>query len=303
LSARIDAGGLLGQTGNPVNLILIAPDGTEYSSGVSLLFTLYYDRTVSVNAPQAGEWQVKIDGLHGNAANPIGTGLPETVNGTLSFSKVSGFTGLNDIEGNPAAAAIQMAVSERLVDGYADGNFKPNQNLTRKELARYLVMGVGIRQSHAPVLKDVNDTDSPFVKAAVAKGAAIRDGGQTQGGVMQLDDSGNFNPNGEVNRAVLAYSLVQALGLEQQAKDFSGDLTVQYKDERIPLKDGASIPVALKGYVQLALDLNILNAAFSVKQGPYDLVPTVEASFEPGKKVTRGDYAVAVTRYFQAWFQ
>jgi serine protease AprX len=303
LSARIDATGLLGQTGNPVNLILVAPDGTEYSSGISLLFALYPDRTASVNSPMAGEWKVRIDGLHGDESNPVGVGLPETIQGMVSIAKVSGYTGLKDISGDPAAAAIQMAVSERLVDGYADGSFKPKQNLLRKELAHYLVMGTGVRQSQTPALKDVSAGDGPFAKAVVAKGAAIRDAVQTQGGIMLLDANGNFNPNGEVNRAELAYSLVQALGLEKQAKEKTGDVTVLYKGERIPIKDSSSIPASLRGYVQLALDLNILNATFQVKQGTYDLVPTVEASFEPSKKVTRGDYAVAVTRYYQAWFQ
>lgn len=303
ISARMDAAGLIGQTGNPLNLILVGPDGTTYSSGVSLLFPLYYDRTVSVTSPQSGDWLVKIDGLHGDGANPVGVGLPEMVTGTLSFSKVGSFSGLKDIAGHPAASAIQMAVSERLMDGYGDGSFKPKQYLTRSELARYLVMGTGIRQSQSVSMKDVSAADLPFAQAAVGKGAAIRDGLQTQGGVMQLDTAGNFNPNGEVNRAELAYSLIQALGLEKQAKEFSGDVTVQYKDERIPVKDSSLIPDALKGYVQLALDLNILNASFTVKQGSYDLFPTVEASFNPGKKITRGDYAVAITRYYQAWFQ
>jgi serine protease AprX len=303
ISARIDAFGLLGQTGNPLNLVLVDPSGTMYSSGVSLLFPLYPDRTVSVTSPVSGEWQIKIDGLHGDAANPIGIGLPETVNGTLAISKVGSFSGLKDISGNPAASAIQMAVSERLIDGYADGNFKPKQYLTRSELARYLVMGTGIRQSQSVSLNDVSAEDLPFAKAVVSKGGAIRDGVQTQGGVMQLDTAGKFDPTGEVNRAALAYSLVQALGLEKQAKEFTGDITVQYKGERIPVKDSASVPAALKGYVQLALDLNILNASFSVTQGAYDLVPKVEASFNPSKKVTRADYAVAITRYYQAWFQ
>lgn len=303
LTARIDAYGLLGQTGNPVNLMLIAPDGTEYSSGISLLFALYPDRTASVNSPKAGEWKVKVEGLHGDAANPLGLALPETIDGTLAMTKVSGYSGLKDIDGNPAASAIQMAVSERLVDGYADGSFKPKQNLLRKELARYLVMGAGIRQSQTPVIKDVSQADLPFAKAAAAKGAAIRDGEQTQSGVIQLDANGNFNPNGEVTRVELAYSLVQALGLEKQAQEKTGEVTVLYKGDRIPIKDSNAIPANLKGYVQVALDLNILNAVFSVKQGLYDLFPTVEASFEPAKKVTRGDYAVAVTRYYNAWFQ
>jgi serine protease AprX len=304
LTARVDGAGLLGQTGNPINLVLIAPDGTEYSSGVSLLFPLYYDRTVSVTSPTAGVWKAEIRGLKGNELNPIGVALPETVNGTLSFSKVSGFSGLNDIAGNPAAEAIKMAVNERLVDGYSEGTFKPGQNLVRKDLAKYLVMGTGVRQTKtAAALSGVTEVDAPFVQAVLAKGASIRNHSQTDHGVMMLKSDGTFGSDSAVTRAELAYSLVQALGLQAQASQFSGDVTVQYKDSRVLVKDAASIPAHLKGYVQLALDLNILNATFSVKQGLYDLQPTVEAVFSPGKNVTRGDFAVAVTRYYQAWFQ
>jgi serine protease AprX len=304
LTARVDGAGLLGQTGNPINLVLIAPDGTEYSSGVSLLFPLYYDRTVSVTSPAAGVWKAEIRGLRGDPLNPVGVSLPETVQGTLSFSKVSGFSGLNDIAGHPAAEAIKMAVNERLVDGYSDGTFRPGQNLVRKDLAKYLVMGVGVRQAKgAAALSGVAGADVPFVQAVLAKGASIRNHAQTEHGVMMLKSDGTFGSDSAVTRAELAYSLVQALGLQAQASQFSGDVTVQYKDSRVLVKDAASIPAHLKGYVQLALDLNILNATFSVKQGPYDLQPTVEAVFSPVKNVTRGDFAVAVTRYYQAWFQ
>ncbi|WP_240035253.1 S8 family serine peptidase [Neobacillus notoginsengisoli] len=303
LTARIDAFGLLGQTGNPVNLVLIAPDGTEHSSGVNLLFALYPDRTVSVTSPKAGQWKAEVRGLRGNELNPLGLALPETIAGSLAFTKVSGYTGLGDISGHAAASAIQMAVNERLVDGYSDGTFKPNQFLLRKELARYLVMGAGIRQSLAGAAKDVSATDLPYASAVMAKGAAIKDGKITQNGVMKLDAAGNFNPNGTLTRAELAYSLVQALGLQQLAKEHTGDVKVLYNNERITLKDNAGIPADLKGYVQLALDLNILNATFNVKQGLYELKPTIEATFEPAKKVTRADYAVASSRWFQAWFQ
>jgi serine protease AprX len=304
LTARVDGTGLLGQTGNSINLVLIAPDGTEYSSGVSLLFPLYYDRTVSVNSPTSGVWKAEIRGLKGNELNPIGVAFPETVNGTLSFSKISGFTGLNDIAGHPAAEAIKMAVNERLVDGYSDGTFKPGENLLRKDLARYLVMGTGVRQAKgAATLSGVNGADVPFVQAVLAKGAPIRNHSQTDNGVMLLKSDGTFGSESAVTRSELAYSLLQALGLQKQASEFSGDVTVQYKDSRILVKDAVNIPAHLKGYVQLALDLNIMNATFSVKQGPYDLKPTVEAVFSPVKNVTRGDFAVAVTRYYQAWFQ
>lgn len=302
VSAKINGEGLLGQTGNPINLLLISPDGTEYSSGVSLLFPLYYDRTVSVPSPQKGEWKAEIRGLRGDELNPIGAALPETVKGTLAFSKVSGFSGLSDIEGHPAEEAIKMAVSERLIDGYNDGTFKPNQYLVRQELARSLVMGAGVRQSLSSTISDVSGSELPFVQAVVGKGASMRDLGFRNSGLMQISSTNQFNPKGEVLKADLAFSLVQAVGLEKEAKAHNGDVTVLYNGERVPVTDSDKIPANMKGYVQIALDLNILNASFQVKQGPYDLLPTMEANFSPNQKVTRGDFTVAFSRYYGAWF-
>jgi serine protease AprX len=60
LTARINATGLLGQTGNTINLVLVDPDGNEYSSGIYLLFPLYTDRTVQVTSQKAGQWTMKL---------------------------------------------------------------------------------------------------------------------------------------------------------------------------------------------------------------------------------------------------
>jgi serine protease AprX len=303
--AKVNATGLIQQTGNPINLVLIAPDGTEYSSGISLLFTLYYDRTVSVNSPMPGNWKIELRGLRGEEVNPTdGLGLPETVKGTLAFSTVNGYSGLNDIEQSEASAAIQMGIKERLFDGFADGTFRPNEKLKRKELAQYLVMGAEIRQSQAGSgYQDVSDEYDSFVRAVTAKGGAFRDQHQIQDSVMLSPSTHSFAPEEGVNRTELAYSLVQSLGLQEEAKNFSGEITVQYKDERIQVEDQSKIPDHLKGYVQLALDLNILNAYFEVKQGPYDLEPTVTATFAPTSYVSRGDFAVAMTRFYQAYFK
>lgn len=305
LVAKVDGAGVIGQTGNPINLVLIAPDGTEYSSGVSLLFPLYYDRTVSVTSPAPGTWKAEIRGIRGADANPIGVGLPETVQGELAFTKVSGFTGLNDITNHPAAEAIKIGVSERLFDGYSNGAFKPDALLTRAELAKYLVMGAEIKQTlpKATSFTDVLSADLPFVEAVTAKGAAFRDQQHIQNGVILPKAAGKFAPKDGVTRAELAYTLVQALGMQKEAEAFDGQLTVQYNDERIAIADASEVPEHLKGYVQLALDLNILNAKFAVTQGPYDLKPKVTAAFSPSVKNTRGDFAVAMTRYYNAFLK
>lgn len=297
LVARFNAKGLIETTGNTLNLALIAPDGTRYSSGISVLFPLYMDRAVQVINPMPGTWTLSIEGLQGSLATP------ETIQGEIVLKQSSGYTGLNDIAGHPAESSIQLAVSERLVDSKNTRNFEPDKALKRVELANFLVMGAGIRQflplDGSTTINDVKAEDLPFVEAVLAKGAALKDVAQITNGVMLPVASGTFSPDSKVDRLQLTYSLVQALGLEEEAKKRSADtLTVQYGDQRIAIQDASLVPANLRGYVQLALDLNILNAYFTVKQGPYDLTPTIEAKFDPLKTVTRADYAVTITRYY-----
>ncbi|MFD1864320.1 S8 family serine peptidase [Planococcus chinensis] len=303
LLAKANAAGILEQTGNPVNLVLISPEGTEYSSGVSLLFPTTYDRTVTVNNPAAGDWKLEVRGLRGDALNPVGLAVPETVKGSIAFTKVKGITGASDIAGHPAEAAIAMGIENRLIDSYSTGLFKPDTKLNRMDLATYLVMGAEIRQNmvSAETFAGLGEF-APYAAAVTSKGAAFRDYRQTSKGVIELRGGGAFDPKGSVTKADLAYSLVQSLGLQEEAENFTGDITVQYKDERISISDQADIPAHLKGYVQVALDLNILNAQFTVNQGKYDLKPTINASFAPAQQVTRGDFAVAFSRYYGAFF-
>lgn len=292
--AQVNAKGVLDETGNPINLVLIAPDGTEYTSGISILFSLYTDRTVQVTNPMAGRWTVELRGLSGAA-------LPESIHGEWMTKRTGGFSGLEDIAGHPAEAAIQIGVAERLLDGKKSGDFHPEQKLKRIELAHYLTLGAAVVQSlGSPSITDVKANDLAFAESVAAKGAALKDIEQSDQGVMQLQN-GTFNPKGTVSRTDLAYSLVQSLGLQEEAVNHDGPLTVQYKNERLPMTDGAQVPPEYKGYVQLALDLGILNAYFDVKQGPYDKEPNVTASFAPGEEVTRGDYAVAISRYYATY--
>ena len=306
LTAKIMAWGLEGQTGNTVGVVLISPLGEEYSSGVNVLFPLYYDRSVVVASPMPGEWTVEVRGLRGDAANPVGIALPEDVNGNIEQLKVGGIGGLNDIAGHPAEASIKLAVSKRLADGYPDGNFYPDNLLTRIELADYLTMGQAIRQ-YLPTngtsnFSDVSLDKQLLVESITAKGAAIRDRSQVLKGVMLPTREGKFSPKKSVKRVDIAYSFIQSLGLQLKADSLAGtQVKVYYNDKQIILSDNNDIPSNLRGYVQLALDLNLINAYFALTQGPYDLTPTMHASFKPNEVISRGDFAVIVTRTFNEW--
>lgn len=305
LIAKVSATGVEGETGNSTNLVLIAPDGTEHSSGVPIAFSLSSNRTVVVPSPAPGDWFLEVRGLRGDPANPTsGASVPESITGTIKLKGDSGFTGLNDIAGHPAEGAIKVGVAERLVDGYSDGTFRPQAGLTRGQLADYLLMGAEVRQyfpaTGAQTFTDVNAQQKPLAEAVAARGAAFRDMFHRYQGVMRPVAPGKFSPHGPATRADLAYALVQSLGLEPQALALNGQpvTVLQPNGQRIPIDDRAQIPAGLAGYVQLALDLNILNAYFSLTQGPFDLTPTLHATFKPLQTVTRGEYAVTATRFF-----
>ena len=297
---------------NTVALVLTDPDGIKYGSSIALPVL---GDTVTTGAPgKPGVWKITVRGIgsvSGTAVDPAGAtngyGAPGTIDGEISFLRSGGYTGLNDVANHPARQAIEFAVANRLVDGYSDKQFRPDQNLKRGELAQYLLMGQSVRQS-LPFSGRSSFTDLgtgtatyAYAESAVARGGALRDLSESQDGVMGTLN-GAFRANDSVTRVSLAYSLVQSMALQAEARAFSGALTAFYDGKRIPVEDAAAIPQALRGYVQLALDRGLINARFAVTQGPYDLQPTLHAYFDPAKAVTRASFAVAAGRY-QASYQ
>ena len=298
---------------NLVKLKLEAPDGTVYFGNLT---TPVLSSTMRVSAPaQAGEWKLSafgITSLSGVQADPTGAsngpGIPEYVSGEISILTSGGYEGLNDIAGHPAEKAIEFAVSERLVDSKNDRVYRPDAYLKRRDLAKFLVMGMSIRQQRdllneqKTAFTDVSSQYAPFVDAVTTLGSALKDRVQNQWPVM-LSNGSEFAPRKNVSKQELAYSLVQGLGLETQALNFSGEITVDYNGERIAVMDSSSVTPVLKGYVQAAIDMSLIGVRFALEQGPYDLSPTVVAYFEPANNIKRGDYAVIIGRAYDSYLR
>jgi serine protease AprX len=298
---------------NLVKLKLEAPDGTVYFGNLT---TPVLSSTMRVSAPaQAGEWKLSafgITSLSGVQADPTGTtngpGIPEFINGDISILTSGGYEGLTDIANHNAEKAIEFAVSERLIDSKSDKTYSPDDNLTRQDLAQFLVMGMSIRQ-HRDLLNeqktaftDVSSKYAPFVDAVTTVGSALKDRAQKQHPVM-LSLPSKFNPQDTVSKQALAYSLVQSLGLETQVSDFSGELTVDYKGERIAVMDSSKVTPILKRYVQAAIDMSLMRVRFALEQGPLDLSPKLVAYFEPESNVNRGTYAVIIGRVYDGYLR
>jgi serine protease AprX len=289
---------------NTVKLKLTSPDGEEYFGSLS---TPVLSDVTKVSAPgKVGTWKLSVYGLtslSGVNPDPLGVtngpGVPEFVSGEISFLVSDGYNGLDDISGHPAENAIQYAITERLMDGLNSKLFKPDSALNRGDLAKYLVMGASVRQYRAHLNEpeivtadNVAAATKPFADAVLAKGGALKDRTQQQGAVLPLQN-GKFNAGAAVTRDVLAYAMVQSLGLQQQATAFTGDITVDYRGQRVPVLDGADIDPAMRGHVQAALNLSLMNVRFAVQQGPFDLEPRLVAYFEPARQVKRAEYAVS----------
>ncbi|MFU8830877.1 MAG: S8 family serine peptidase, partial [Wenzhouxiangella sp.] len=125
---------------NTVALVLTDPNGNRFGSGIALPLL---GPSIAVSAPAIpGEWTIEVSGIgavSGVALDPLGltngTAIPGTINAQVSFMQVDGFTGLNDIAGHPAQGFIELAVSNRLVDGLASGGFEPDAAIDRIEVA------------------------------------------------------------------------------------------------------------------------------------------------------------------------
>ncbi|MED0938608.1 S-layer homology domain-containing protein [Bacillus mobilis] len=105
-----------------------------------------------------------------------------------------------------AQESVQYLVDKEAVHGKPDGTFAPAENIDRSSAAKILatVLGLEIKKDAKPSFPDAqNHWATPYI-AAVEKA-----------GIVKGDESGNFNPNGMINRASMATMLVNAYKLER----------------------------------------------------------------------------------------
>lgn len=294
---------------NTLAIVLTDPDGNQYGSGISLPLL---GPSIAVTAPAlAGQWTIEARGIgsiSGVAVDPLGltngAGAPGTVNVSVDFLRIDGFDGLDDIDGHPARGLIEHAVANRLVDGFRNGRFRPDNSLIRIELADYLTLGAGIRQFRptdgSNSFGDLKGHNLAVAEAVSARGAALRDLRHVQNPIMPPSafSKSGFAPKESVSRAALAYALLQSLGLEQQAEAIRQALdeepiTADFFGDRIALADDDLVPVAYRGHVQLAIDLQLMRVEFVSQPDTFGGGFDVQAFYYPTDDTTRAEYALS----------
>jgi serine protease AprX len=295
--------------GDTVALLLTDPKGVVYATSILIPIVNTNTREVVVKNPIPGNWLLEVRGARGLTALPevrlptSGAAAPGPVDGTITQQQFILSPAVPDIQDDPSQGEINFVLTNRIMDTFADGLFHPAAFVTRGDFAQSLVINAALRQSLAasPVFTDVSGAQEAIAEAVTANGSTLRDYDFGPAGLMSASGTA-FNPGGIVTRLDVAVALVRALGQDAAAQALAGsDVTVTYNGQTLVLADEAAIPAALRGYVQIAINRQLLQAYFTLTQGPNDFQPTVTAQFKPNDDVTRSLLAYALDHYRQAF--
>ncbi|HEY0081675.1 MAG TPA: S8 family serine peptidase [Pyrinomonadaceae bacterium] len=290
--------------GNVIGMILFAPDGKSYSSGIALPVLSAPSGQIVVRDPVPGEWRLELRGARGLAAVPgvslptSGASLPGPVDGTIKQQKFT-LAPIFDIQGHSLREQIETALKNRRLDTFTDGSFRPDANVTREDFARSLLLNMPVRQSVLPASRftDVSGDLAALAESVTTSGSTLRDWNFAPAGLMPTSGT-TFNPAGTISRLDLAVAFVRGLGLDAEAKQKAG---TNVTSGGITLSDNAQIPLALRGYVQYAIDKGFLEVyPAEIKQvAPGQFVALPGPRVEPAGGVTRGALAAKVNLFAQ----
>ncbi len=293
--------------GNTIGLIVTDPQGNKYSAGIALPVLDAPSREVIVKNPVPGtNWLVEVRGVRGLAAAPqaslptSGAAAPGPVEMTITQQQFN-LAPITDIQGHAAQTQIETVLKNRMMDTFSDGTFRPDTNVTRADFAEMLYFNTPLRQSLGSTRRfsDVSGNLAAIAEAVTTSGSNLRDWNFTPAGMMSATGT-TFAPDGLVKRIDLAVALVRALGLDTEAKAKAGtNVTVVYNGITMTVTDNADIPASLRGYVQLALDKGLLQATYTLNQGPFEFSPTLKANVKPNDATTRAFMAYALDNFRQ----
>lgn len=160
-----------------------------------------------------------------------------------------------------AAEAITTLVDKGIVSGDTTGNIRPNDNITREEVAKIVAVAQGLAiegdASNVADSSDVSGWAKPYVDAVVKAGA------------FSGNADGTFAPKVAITREQFAAVIVRAYGFGE------GDKELEFAD--------ADLLEWSKPFVAKAVELGIVNG--------YE-----DNTFKPGAQITRAEAFAMLTR-------
>lgn len=177
---------------------------------------------------------------------------PITDNNT---SKKDVFTDMADAKW--AETAVNYLYEKGIVSGKTKSEFYPNDNITRAEFVKLLVMASGeTLDANTKVFGDVNVSD--WYYAYVNKAYAM--------GLVKGDEKGNFNPNAQITREDMATMIYRLIGNGET----KGDVNV--------FTDAVNISDYAKNAVSYLYASNIINGMGDGSFSPKSMATRAQAA-------------------------
>lgn len=118
---------------------------------------------------------------------------------------------LNDIGGSWAKDAIQSLVAARVIHGYEDGTFRPDNTITREEMVVMISRILNINNVPKDTSKgNFNDLNDSYAANEIQAAA--------QAGVLSGRGNGIFDPKGDATRGEALQIILNMLELNPQLK-------------------------------------------------------------------------------------
>lgn len=259
VSIQVSGTALTGTVADAVDGVLAKSAVSVAYDGKALSFS-YNETTGALSAtlPEADGSAHRVTVTAKDASGNIGRASYDIAEGedwTPSFTDTKDYW---------AANYVDYLYTAGITTGYADGTFRPNQNITRAQFAVMLYRYLGLDESkYANVTlpfadnSQIADYAIPAIKALYTEGII--------NGSTGTDGRLYFNPNASLTRAQAA----TMIGRTQEKGYASAELT---------FTDAKSIPAYATSYIQTMVAQGVISGY-------------TDGSFKPNSNITRGQMA------------
>lgn len=134
----------------------------------------------------------------------------------------------SDTQGTACEGAVNVLSALKVVDGFTDGTYKPEQTVTRAQMAKLIVTALGVADYATAKTSKYTDMGTatwaiPYVEYA------------SNLNIVNGVGHGKFNPNGTVTYEQAATMIVRALGYTDQCKEMNGTWPAIYVQKAMAL--------------------------------------------------------------------
>ena len=134
----------------------------------------------------------------------------------------------SDITGKPCEGAVNVLSALGVVDGFTDGTYKPEQTVTRAQMAKLVVTALGVADYATAKVSKYTDMGAatwaiPYVEYA------------SNLNIVNGVGNGKFNPNALVTYEQAVTMIVRALGYTDQCKEMNGTWPAIYVQKAMAL--------------------------------------------------------------------